>query len=83
LVLRAALGVAQLRRTGAEDVDDISGVAERVGDDSAVDHGHGGDGEAAVFCEQHVAGQRALGVQGGEAVERVAVVLESGAEGEA
>ncbi len=65
---------------GAEQLDEVGGRLERVGDDGARVERHRGGDVAAGHGQEDVAGQRAGGVEGGEAAEVGGVDVTGGAD---
>ena len=70
------------RAATRRNLDDGGGPGERVGDDAPVGEGQGGDGGAVGLGEEHAAGERRGGVEGGEIGERARVGVGRRAEGE-
>jgi hypothetical protein len=63
-----------------EQGDDLGGGPERVGDDRVRRGGVGGDELAVPLADQHVAGERAVRVELGEALEGGTVGAASGSD---
>jgi hypothetical protein len=58
--------------------DDVGGRTEGIGDDAVA--GERGDERAVLLGDQHVAGERALRVEPGEALEGIAVGASGGSD---